>query len=333
MTCQDGNNINKCTTCWDGFYLENDTCSKGCPKNCFTCSSLTNCSQCLSGYTTFKKESKIICAPCMTSCRTCAEGKPSTCLSCGNGFYLMNGTCKPCVTNCASCTEAGCLTCSPGFFMTSQQTCALNCILPCATCSPTNPEKCESCIAGYTFDNVNKACIEVTSCSGSCVVCPMGYSLLNGNCLACSKANCQSCDENSLGTCFSCKPKFYLKDDGNCGSCPAQCRTCLSGSGCSSCASGFTKKENAVATADGFECVACNSPCKTCMNTPDYCTSCVDGFDFFGWKCAQKFRFTFGLTLTVSLSTFEANYMIMIEAFAAALNVQDSNAITITSIK
>ena len=242
MTCLNADNPTKCTSCWDGFYLEGQTCAKGCPKNCFTCSSLTNCTQCLSGYTTFRRDSSIICAPCMTSCRTCAEGKPSTCLSCGNGFYLLNVTCKPCAANCAECTAAGCLTCSPGFFMTSEQTCALNCILPCATCSPTAPEKCESCIAGYTFDNVNKVCVEVTTCPGGCIVCPMGYSLKDGQCLACTKENCQACDANALGTCYSCKPKFFLKDDGTCASCPSQCRTCLSATGCSSCASGFTKK-------------------------------------------------------------------------------------------
>ena len=87
-----------------------------------------------------------------------------------------------------------------------------------------------------------------------------------------------------------------------------------------------------MATADGFECVKCNSPCLTCVNTPDYCTSCVDGYDFFGWKCAQKFRFNFAVTLTVSLGTFETNYMKLIEQFAAALGVADVNAITITSI-
>jgi hypothetical protein len=58
----------------------------------------------------------------------------------------------------------------------------------------------------------------------------------------------------------------------------------------------------------------------------------VDGYDFFGWKCAQKFRFNFAVTLTVSLGTFETNYMKLIEQFAAALGVADVNAITITSI-
>jgi hypothetical protein len=38
------------------------------------------------------------------------------------------------------------------------------------------------------------------------------------------------------------------------------------------------------------------------------------------------------MVLTVSLSVFETNYMIMIEAFAAALQVADSNAITIAKI-
>lgn len=268
----------------------------------------------------------------MTSCRTCAEGKPSTCLTCGDGFYLKGTTCSPCSSNCASCTASGCLTCSQGFFMTSEQTCAEACTLPCATCSTTNPESCLSCIAGYSFNDVTKSCNEVTECVGGCIACPMGYSLKDGACLRCNTQNCQSCNPNNLGECFSCKPTFFLNNQGVCESCPQQCRTCFSGSACLTCAEGYTKKENGVATSNGYECVKCNAPCATCRNTPDYCTSCVEGFDFFGWKCAQKFRFSFKLTLTVSLSVFESNYIVLIESFAGALRVADTNAITFTSI-
>lgn len=160
----------------------------------------------------------------------------------------------------------------------------------------------------------------------------MGYSLKNGACLACNTQKCQACNVDNLNECYSCKPASYLSDSGACESCPVQCKTCLSATGCLTCAKGYTSKENAVQTAGGMECVKCNSPCLTCANTPDYCTSCVEGFEFFGWKCAQKFRFTFVITLTVDLATFEANYVTLIEIFAAALGVTDTNAITINLI-
>ena len=161
MTCVDSASPANCTSCRDGFYLNNFKCQKGCPQNCFTCSNLTTCTQCLSGYTVFtqKNSTNIICAPCMSSCRTCAEGKPSTCLTCGEGFYLAGTVCKPCSRNCAECTSAGCTTCSTGFFITSEQTCGQNCILPCATCGSSNPESCLSCIAGYSFNDITKACV------------------------------------------------------------------------------------------------------------------------------------------------------------------------------
>ena len=150
--------------------------------------------------------------------------------------------------------------------------------------------------------------------------------------MACNTLKCQACNVDNLNECYSCKAASYLSDAGVCESCPVQCKTCLSATGCLSCAKGYTEQQNSAATAAGIECVKCNSPCATCMNTPDYCTSCLDGFDFFGWKCAQKFRFTFGMTLTVNLTTFEANYFTLIEKFASAIGANDTNAITINKI-
>lgn len=92
-------------------------------------------------------------------------------------------------------------------------------------------------------------------------------------------------------------------------------------------------KENAVPSPDGFECVKCNAPCSTCINTPDYCTACVEGFEFMGWKCAQTFRFTVGMTLAVDLAYFEANYILMIESLAGAMGITDTNAITVEGIR
>jgi hypothetical protein len=42
--------------------LNGTVCVKGCPKNCFTCSNLTSCTKCNSGYTTFISNTSVLCA-------------------------------------------------------------------------------------------------------------------------------------------------------------------------------------------------------------------------------------------------------------------------------
>jgi hypothetical protein len=118
-----------------------------------------------------------VCAPCTTNCRTCALGMPASCLSCGTGFYLSGSSCVACTPNCQSCNSGGCSSCIDGFFLTSSQTCSINCQLPCATCSSNNPTKCSSCIAGYNYVSTSFSCQAQTTCAGACSVCPIGYIL------------------------------------------------------------------------------------------------------------------------------------------------------------
>ncbi len=313
--------------------MKNSQCVQGCPLNCQTCSSSTACTQCASGYTLFVQSGSTICAPCTTSCRTCVEGQPSACLSCGAGFYLSGSTCVQCSTNCLTCTAAGCVSCIDGYFLTSAQTCSQNCILPCATCSTVTPNKCTSCIAGYSYNDVSNTCNQILTCTGGCSVCPLGFSLSQGNCITCTASQCQTCNATNPAQCFSCLPGFYLNPSNNsCTACSSSCATCLTGSGCLTCASGFTKIATAPITPSGYQCVACNSPCSTCINTADYCTSCVDGYQFFGWKCAQSFYFGFQVTLLVSITTFNQNYYNFILALSNAIGNSNPNAITILAI-
>ncbi len=333
LTCQGPNLSSACTSCNSGFYLSNSTCIQGCSLNCFSCTNPTTCTQCLSGYTLFIQNNQTICAPCTTSCRTCALGQPGACLSCGTGFFLSGTTCIQCASNCNSCTATGCISCISGFFLTSSQSCSPNCMLPCATCSAVTPTKCTSCIAGYTYNDQANSCTPTTSCSGPCQVCPLGYSLSFGNCVLCTGSQCQSCNPNSPGQCISCLPGFFLNpSNGQCFACSSSCQTCLTSSGCLTCATGFTTIQNAPLTSTGYQCVACNFPCATCTNTPDYCTSCVDGYQFMGWKCSQSFYFGFQVTLLTNITTFNQNYYNFILALTNAISALTPNAITITSI-
>lgn len=164
-------------------------------------------------------------------------------------------------------------------------------------------------------------------------MCPLGYSLNLGNCVACTSSQCQTCNPNSPSQCYSCLPGYFLNPSNNqCQACSSSCSTCLTSSGCTTCATGFTKMKGVAISASGYQCVACNSPCATCINTPDYCTSCVSGYQFFGWKCAQSFYFGFSVTLLTNLTTFNQNYYSFLLALTSSIGGSNPNAITILSI-
>lgn len=162
----------------------------------------------------------------------------------------------------------------------------------------------------------------------------MGYAWNNGACTQCTLLNCQSCNFQKLDECFSCKPKFYLDNaKKNCLPCGSGCETCLSETGCLTCADGYIVKINAVAKSGGFTCVKCESPCLTCSNYPDKCTSCVSGYDFFGWKCAQKFRFSFSLRISVTLVEYNRRYFGFLNAIKTAIAAATNRAVTINGIR
>jgi hypothetical protein len=142
------------------------------------------CTQCSSGYTLFNaivnNSSQTICVSCSLNCRTCAQNFPTSCATCGAGFYLSGTICTACTTNCLLCSSAGCSQCIQGFFLNSALTCSPNCQFPCATCSANIPTKCSSCIAGYTYSSITNTCTPQLTCAGACTVCPIGYILTLG---------------------------------------------------------------------------------------------------------------------------------------------------------
>lgn len=112
----------------------------------------------------------------------------------------------------------------------------------------------------------------------------------------------------------------------------SSCKTCLRGDGCLTCASGFTTLSGVNVGPSGYQCVACNSPCATCTNSPNQCTSCVSGYEFSGWKCTQSFYFSFTVTLLTTASMFNQNYYNFILALAQSMGVSNPNVISINGI-
>lgn len=205
--------------------------------------------------------------------------------------------------------------------------------MPCATCSASNPSKCLSCIAGYSYSSTSNTCNKILSCNGACSVCPLGYVLNQGTCIECTGNNCQSCSSGTLNQCDSCMNGYYLNSTNNqCVSCSSSCATCQSADGCTTCASGLTATEASLVGSTGIICTACSSPCATCVNSPTTCTTCMSGFTFNGWKCVKTFHFAFSLTLQTTQTTFNTNYFSFLLALAQALGSTETNIVTIFSI-
>lgn len=120
---------------------------------------------------------------------------------------------------------------------------------PCATCSPSNPFTCLSCLAGYEM--VNGACTTNLTCNddNSCITCPYGYSIMSSNtdiminqtCVQCTLgSNCAKCTIADPAECTSCPYKFYLNvTDNKCVSCSEGCYVCISAAMCLYCDYGF----------------------------------------------------------------------------------------------
>lgn len=89
-------NLNTCTSCYEGSYLNNGNCSP-CPTGCSTCSNPSNCLSCSSGYTTQVQaiSTSVNCVQCQSPCAQCI-GNAQTCTKCATG-YSLNGW--KCVSN------------------------------------------------------------------------------------------------------------------------------------------------------------------------------------------------------------------------------------------
>ena len=187
--------------------------------------------------------------------------------------------------------------------------CMLNCVSPCSSCLESNPSICTACIAGFKTNNaVAQNCEPDLDCNsnGTCTNCPFGYSLLVENffssCVACSSscARCKPTQGNS-GVCLSCFDGNWLNGEA-CDSCPANCMKCINSQSCLMCASGSvpmqaaTQQTSELNSGSGLAsagnepviCLACTSPCVTCINSQTTCLTCETGFTLSGNNCLNS---------------------------------------------
>lgn len=122
--------------------------------------------------------------------------------------------------------------------------------------------------------------------------------LVNQNqatCVQCS-SGCARCNPNNANQCYTCYEGSYLNGT-TCATCPSSCAVCSSASTCFECASGFVAQQAAqkqsnknsfsssITSTNPVICLACTSPCATCINTPTTCLTCQSGFTKSGNRC------------------------------------------------
>lgn len=224
--------------CMDGYYPDTNNTCQPCKTGCGICRSATNC----------------------TSCVALATPNNDGSCSCPNNTYFTISAdgvryCAACGPNCRVCSDANtCTTCVNTFILTADSKCvcpartfksANNQCLPCAT-------GCDQCTAA----NVCVSCIAPLLLQGNvCQVnCNDGFTAVGNVCQGCS-TGCQRCTQNLI--CYYCADGFYMYK----GSCYSVCPAGTIGD----------------RSSGNWICAPCNDPCKTCINHPSYCTSCLNG--------------------------------------------------------
>lgn len=323
------NSLTTCTSCPANYYLVNGSCiPNNCGPNCAICASPTSCALCMPSY--FPLYGDGLCYPGSAGCYYALVTNPTICEACyvGMGYNYYTSTCIQCPANCVSCSALNsCTYCNDGYYLTNSasQVCAPNCVPPCATCSYTNPSSCLSCIAGYVYASTTNKCITNTlSCSAnvySCAVCPMGTSFNKPQqCVNCA-VGCLTCLGNSTFTCTSCPAGSWLNGN-KCPSCMAGCAQCVTGSICEQCSNGFVSNSwgPLIGQAQTTACLACQSPCVTCMMAPTYCMSCISNYTLIGGQCLNNYNNIFSVTVLANSTTFYAQYPQLVAALLIAAN-------------
>jgi proprotein convertase subtilisin/kexin type 5 len=208
-----------CAACQDGYYIDPGLTCSLCPPTCLTCTSPTQCVDCISSYALLNGscecdpsaqmyEAGGYCAPCeifIDYCLQCSGVGPSAvvCLSCVDGSYIdgTNTSCIACAPNCAVCDGSGCLNCSVGF-----QDVGGSCeFLDDCQAYTGMDVNCVDCNTNITFDNsTNTTVITV-----ECLACQAGYYLFGStSCIGCP-STCATCSDEF--SCLLCQPTFTLR--------------------------------------------------------------------------------------------------------------------------
>ncbi|XP_074151098.1 proprotein convertase subtilisin/kexin type 6 isoform X1 [Sminthopsis crassicaudata] len=125
-------------------------------------------------------------------------------------------------------------------------------------CDGPKADQCLNCIH-YSLGSIKtgRKCVNV---------CPLGYfgDSISKRCRRCSRG-CETCTGRSQNQCLSCRRGFYYHQELN---------TCVT-----LCPAGFYADESQK------YCFKCHPNCKKCVDEPEKCTICKEGFSLAGGSC------------------------------------------------
>lgn len=304
--CKDNSS---CTICDEGYKLLNKVCVSPCPPGyyesgslCLPCDTDSKCKTC-------DGKDNSLCIICLDNQVKNSEGK---CVDkCSLDEYKVLRECLPCPTGCQNCNQSGnCLDCiSPKFIENGQ------CVDDCsngfhADQTECNPCKVSHCIKCKDDKEICDQCEEgYTNFNGICILeCPSGTVKVDQTCVPCTVENCNQCPE--LHLCKECLLPLVLQDDGSCKEickegqfeinnkcqdCTVdKCKLCPNNPDCKECDQGNYLYNNTcgpcpvgtIADDETKTCKDCASPCLTCVDSQNKCTSCeVETMELINGEC------------------------------------------------
>ena len=176
-----------------------------------------------------------VAGACKVNCSSCTS--LSVCTGCITGFSLISSNCIQCPSNCSNCTSATVCTVCISPYSLSGSTCVLNCSLALGNCTACLDNygviECTVCVTGFYLDPVDKNCSVVCGdgilasieecddnntdngdgCDSFCVIEPAYYCLGTvGNSSTCGtcEVNCLNC--SSATDCSLCDTLYVLND-------------------------------------------------------------------------------------------------------------------------
>ncbi|KAL4491179.1 hypothetical protein ABPG73_013248 [Tetrahymena malaccensis] len=210
------------------------------------------------------------------------QGDPSSLTD--NTVEFSNNLKGLCPSFCNQCLDKGCITCSPGYYITDKTNlCVLNCDSNQYIDSTSQQAYCRTC---------NSGC-QTCSNSTSCQTCLVSYYLLGNNCLPCDNT-CYSCSGPGNNQCIQCLNNNYFISqklnnvcDSNCDltqgqyidqsnpnqkyckMCISNCKTCSNSTSCQTCMDNYFLSGNICQPCDNT-CYSCSGPgnnqCIQCLN-------------------------------------------------------------------
>ncbi len=144
-------------SCYSGYYKSGSTSCSVCPQGCKTCSSASTCTSCSDGYSlnngSCQKEQDL--SKCLLISHPDPVTQPNGTVkcSCNSSSCGTGGTCQPneSYNSMVPSTMWGTCICKSGYYLDSVLQSCKSCPQGCTTCSSAS--SCSSCNSGYTLNN------------------------------------------------------------------------------------------------------------------------------------------------------------------------------------